>query len=230
MRRLAERRPRCLHLSGHRQNTPRNVMRRATHRRLPVSPVALAAAATPRLPTATNHPRPTVLVERAHRYAQTTRRRAAAHPPGEKRLRIPRSPGIQHHPPAPTARLTETFLPPLPVEPHRPRHRGKRDLERMRNILLPDAAQKVQARHAALPGANILRRMAVDRNQIREVGRPILAGLHGQVAADQRGCRRCHRKAGRHRDPLYSSQTILAHYDPGCNPKMLQQIAKRKTA
>ena len=205
-------------------------MRRATHRRLPVTAVALAAAAPPRLPTtATNHTRPTVLVERADRYAQTTRRRATAHPSCEERLRLPHSPGIQHHPPAPPARLTETFLPPLPVEPHRPRHRGKRDLERMRNILLPDAAQKMQARHAALPGANILRRMAVDRNQIREVGRPILAGLHGKVATDLRGCRRCHRKGGRHREPLFASQSILAYCGARCNPEMLQQIAKRST-
>ena len=203
MRRLAERRPRFLHLSGHRQHTPRNVVRRATHRRLPVAAVALVAAAPPRLLAATNHTRPTVLVERAHRYAQTTRCRATANPPCQKRLRLPRSPGIQHHSPAPPATLTETRLPLLPVAPHCPRHRGKRDRECMRNILLPDTAHKVQARHADLPGANIPRRMAVDRNQIREVGRPTLAGLQGKVPTDQRGSRRRHRKGGRHRETLF---------------------------
>ena len=203
LRRLGKLRLRRFHLAAHGQHAARDIVRRTAHRRFPVKPVSLAAAATPRRsPSPADHPRAPVLAERAHRDAQTAGHRTAAQSLRQQRFRFPNPRCIQHNPAATPAPLPEPRLALLPVTPYRSGHRRKRNAERSRNVLLTDAAQKMKPRHSHLRRAGILRRMAVDRNQIGKIRRPARNGLHGQVAADQRGFRRRHRKAGRHGSTL----------------------------
>ena len=191
LRRLGKHRLCRFHLAGHGQCAARDMVRRPTHRRFPVKPVSRAAVTTPlRSPSPADHPRAPVLAERAHRYAQTARHRTAAQVLQPQRFRLPNPRRIQHNSTTTPTSLSEPRLSLLPATPYRPGHRRKRNAERSRYILLTDAAQQMKTRRPQLRRTGLLRRMAVNRNQIGELHRPGRDRLHGQIAADQRGFRR----------------------------------------